>query len=487
MSFLTIGFAAVGAAVLLGWLIHLERTDRPEIAVLLVFAVVVLEVVLYPVQTEIPSGVFHLGGGSTSFRTLDGLIPIALLARLIVRRTPRAIGAPALWWVAFCFWILVGMYAGPSRATQAVFFAKNGWLSFDSALPRFQAKEIIYLGGAYALAAGVPIVSYIRHQGVLQRLLVPAGALATAVFLATMAGQSFSLSLPGLKGASLGDPGADTASAFVVLAMLALAFGSVRVDRKPLLVAFCIPLTLSVALAEQRAAFIGILASYGLLLAVLFSSNAKRRLLSRPTEGFLAFLGVAALVLIPTLGPVAMGQRDEPQLPFHQRIESTFGGKAKSESAADRRLIWDAAIKAIKERPVFGWGLGRQVRTYRTGFFDFATQPDMHNIYLDLLIRRGLVGLCLFLIAVALALRDGWKVWRHHPDSRVAAMAIGAIAGITGLLGKGLVESVLEKYRLAILLGLLLGMLRSARTSLTDDEWSRHPEQLPEPITTEAR
>jgi len=485
VSFLTIGFAAVGAAVLLGWLIHLERTDRPEIAVLLVFAVVVLEVVLYPVQTEIPSGVFHLGGGSTSFRTLDGLIPIALLARLIVRRTPRAIGAPALWWVAFCFWILVGMYAGPSGSTQAAFFAIHGWLSFDPVLPRYQAKEIIYLGGAYALAAGVPMIAYIRRQGVLQRLLMPAGALATVVFLTTMVGQSFSISLPGLKGATIGDPGADTASAFVVLAMLALTFGSARVARRPWLVAFCLPLTLSVALAEQRAAFIGILASYGLLLVVLFSSNAKRRLISRPTEGFLVFMAIAAMVLISTLGPVMIGQRDELQLPFHGRINSTFTGKGKSESAADRRLIWKAAEEAIKQRPAFGWGLGRRIRAYRTGYYDFTLYPDMHNIYLDLLLRRGLVGLGLFLMAVALSLRDGWRVWRFHPDSRVAAMAIGAIAGIMGLLGKGLVESIFEKYRLAILLGLLLGMLRSARTSLTDDEWSRHPERLPEPIAIE--
>ncbi|MDQ6696381.1 MAG: O-antigen ligase family protein, partial [Actinomycetota bacterium] len=369
--------------------------------------------------------------------------------------------------------------------SQSAYFLRNGWTSFDPVLPRFQAKEVIYLGGAYALAAGVPVLAYVRSTGVLRRLLVPAGALATFVFLATMAGQRFSISIPGLKGATLGNPGADTASAFVVLAMLAVAVGSVRVDRRPLLIAFGIPLTLSVALAEQRAAFIGIAASYGLLLAVLFSSNAKRRLISRPTEGFLAFLAIAALLLTATLGPVILRQRKDLVLPFHKRIESTFGGKGKSESAADRRLIWQSAIKAIKEKPAFGWGLGRTVRAYRTGFFDFALYPDMHNIYLDLLLRRGFVGLALFLIAVGLSLRDGWRVWRFHPDSRVGAMAIGAIAGIVGLLGKGLVESIFEKYRLAILLGLLLGMLRTARTSLTKDEWSRHPERLPEPVSLE--
>jgi hypothetical protein len=44
--------------------------------------------------------------------------------------------------------------------------------------------------------------------------------------------------------------------------------------------------------------------------------------------------------------------------------------------------------------------------------------------------------------------------------------ALACTALVLGLVAKGLVESIFEKYRLAILVGLLLGMMHSAALSL---------------------
>jgi hypothetical protein len=73
--------------------------------------------------------------------------------------------------------------------------------------------------------------------------------------------------------------------------------------------------------------------------------------------------------------------------------------------------------------------------------------------------------LVLFLLALVPALVNGITTWRLHADPAVAALALALVAVVIGLVTKGAVESIFEKYREATLLGLSLGMLRSAVTS----------------------
>jgi hypothetical protein len=73
--------------------------------------------------------------------------------------------------------------------------------------------------------------------------------------------------------------------------------------------------------------------------------------------------------------------------------------------------------------------------------------------------RTGAVGLILFAIPVAIGLVLALRGWRGLADPRLAAVALGAGAAIGGLLAKGLVESIFEKYRLSIFLAVLFGVV----------------------------
>lgn len=88
-----------------------------------------------------------------------------------------------------------------------------------------------------------------------------------------------------------------------------------------------------------------------------------------------------------------------------------------------------------------------------------------HNIGGDLLLRMGVAGLALFVLAMSVAIAQGLRFWRRANDPLAAALALGLVAAVVGWLSKAMVESMFEKYRLAVLLGLLLGMLRSAVTT----------------------
>ena len=81
----------------------------------------------------------------------------------------------------------------------------------------------------------------------------------------------------------------------------------------------------------------------------------------------------------------------------------------------------------------------------------------------------GLIGLLLFLVALSsLPVR---RLGRLAPAPRpeVAVFALALVAVVVGFVAKGMVESIFENYRLATVLGLSLGMLRSVVTSAGAD------------------
>jgi len=73
--------------------------------------------------------------------------------------------------------------------------------------------------------------------------------------------------------------------------------------------------------------------------------------------------------------------------------------------------------------------------------------------------------LIIFLLALTASIVNGITTWRLHTDPVVAALALALLAVVIGVVTKGMVESIFEKYREATLFGLTLGMLRAAVTS----------------------
>jgi len=91
------------------------------------------------------------------------------------------------------------------------------------------------------------------------------------------------------------------------------------------------------------------------------------------------------------------------------------------------------------------------------------------------LYRTGVIGLLLFAIPVLLALGTGVRGWLGAGDRLVAAVALGCTAVALGLLAKGLVESIFEKYRLTIFLAILIGLAIGAGTGVARPDGDRRP------------
>jgi hypothetical protein len=442
--------AAVVGAVLLGVFVHWERTGREHFVVLLLLAELVAETTLYDNQDLMPRDIFHPGSGAFEFRLPEVIITLALLARLVVRGRATRVGVPPLLWGAFGAWIFVALVEGVLRHNDL------------TQIP-YEGKVIVYVVGGYALAAGVPIGRFLEGR-CLEKLLRWTALAATVVVLLTAVHKTYGIHLPLLPLPTFGADGSDAATIYAAIGIIGLLLELAKEKRSLLNLLCVVPLLVSPFFSDQRAVLIMLGATVTVVVVVATGSTARRRLRVTSAEVLLTALAIVGVVLGVLLIPAAQSQ-NAVIVPFGSTIASTFNSTGKIESAEDRASKWSVAYSDIKQHPIIGNGLGVEFSFYEPGPNDFTMTDVTENIALDLWLRAGLIGLGLFVLAFLVSVFDGFVAWRIHPDRMVAVLALALMAVVIGFVAKGMVESIFEKYRLATMLGLTLGMLRSAVTS----------------------
>jgi O-antigen ligase len=445
------------AAVLLVVFWRLERRGRGVTVVAIIWALLLVEIVLYPNQSTVPPGIFHPVLGGLSFRLLDIVVPIAVAARISVHGFGK-FGGNALLWGAFVAWLMTAGLIG---------FINGNPLE----LAAFEGKVILYLSAIY-LTATIPAREYLASRQI-TRLIGVAAVVATVLLITDTAevAVDFGAQAPEDANAFLttgeeidlaGEVGADAATLFVALGILALAlaFNSPEPRQRATLMIAAAPLLASTIGGDQRAAYLELAVALALLIALILVS--RRALRTTPTEIGLAAMVVAALILVPTLVSTATGSEKTGRAPFEREIVASLSGPVEQQTTEVRLHQWRGVRELIVERPILGWGLGKEYEYFDPGFGEFFSVDLTHNIGLDLLLRSGLFGLLLFLAALGTTAYRGLRAWLGLRDGLLAALALGTLAAIGGLLAKGMAESLFEKYRVVVAFALLTGMLISA-------------------------
>jgi len=446
--------APVVIGVLLAVFVHWERTGREHWPVFLILGLLVFESSLYENQTDIPRGIFHPGGGSLQFRLPEVLITLALIARLVVRGRSTKVGVPALLWLAWAAWMVVEAVEGVLRHNSTV------------KLP-YEAKAIVYVVGAYALCSGIPVRRFFEGKG-FERLLRWSGLSATVLIFMTLAHKSYAVPLPLLKLTDFGVLGTDAASIFVALGVIGFLFELAKTHRSRLNLLVCVPLLFSAFFAFQRAALLALGASVTVVVIAALGPTARRRLRVGAGEVAVTALAVVGVALGVAVIPAITAQKPVT-VPFASTIgkavSQTVGSESKVESAQSRLNKWQVSLADARQQPILGQGLGFEYSYFAPGPNQFVVTDLTENIELDLWLRTGIIGLAIFLLALGTSIVNGLAIWRVHPDPMVGVFALALVAVVVGMVAKGQAESIFENYRLATVLGLELGMLRSAVTS----------------------
>ena len=223
-------------------------------------------------------------------------------------------------------------------------------------------------------------------------------------------------------------------------------------------------------------------------MLIALCAVSRRRLKAKPTELALAGLAVTALVVGPTVLETVSNQKPAA-VPFANQVTTGFASRGEQLTTQDRLNQWQVARGLIADRPVLGWGLGKTYFYFEPGSMEFFKLDITHNVGLDILLRTGAVGFLLFLAALATSIFGALRTWYRSQEELIAALALGVTAAVLGLIGKGMAESILEKYRIAVALGLFLGILLSAATAGEQLDEATEPKQelldlQPAPIPT---
>ncbi|HEC09917.1 MAG TPA: O-antigen ligase domain-containing protein [Acidimicrobiales bacterium] len=449
--------ALMGTLLLFGWFTGLERRGRGEVVVATVLGVALLEAVLFQSQNTVPSGLFRIPLGSFDVRPVDVLIPMALAARVLARPPGSRISFTALLWVAFVVWYAAGGITG--------YYGGNP-------VPEVigQVRSMLLFGGAYALVAGTDVRKLLGEKflRVVSRLLfaIALGYIAMIMLVGPTSVGAGPVTIP-----ELGGLGADTSSIISAMGlMLILVEISSPVHHRFRIVAGSLAMLIPL-IGDQAASIVGLVVMIGLTMLTSLTPRWRERVTVTPTE----FLLVVVLSLtVGLVGLTAAGRTED----ITSGVEDALVGNAQDSTSRLRVLLWEDARDFILESPVIGHGAGfRQILPDQ-----WPAPPSLvasHNILLDVTLRSGLVGLALFLAAMFSSFREVLTSWRSRLDPRLTMLSLGAGIGIGGILAKGMVESVFDKFRLAVFLGALLSMISGIARQAETAEWSPTGDWVP--------
>ena len=209
--------------------------------------------------------------------------------------------------------------------------------------------------------------------------------------------------------------------------------------------------------SENRMVWAALAAQLGLAVLLIGASASQ---LGRPQLRLRIGLSVAALLVLVAFGASIV---ERNQRLFH---EPTAAASLERDL---RPQLWSAALAEIREAPLLGHGFGREIAATR--FLALVPEGDLahprtlhsHNLFTDLAIQTGLVGLGLFLLVLAALAHEHWR-WLRDP--RVAPLGIVGLTLLAGFVVKNLTDDFLHRHTALVfwsLNAMLLGLAQRAR------------------------
>ena len=196
----------------------------------------------------------------------------------------------------------------------------------------------------------------------------------------------------------------------------------------------------------------------GFAAAVCFLGILENRKILYVTVAFLLILGIIVPYLIET------------PLNILGRLKSVF--VLSDSSSLDRKAIWQAAIRMVKDRPLFGLGY----TTFMGNFAKYGKDyyylkcgiiPYAHNCYLQIAAETGIVGLLSFLWLIGAFFIHSIRSLMKIKDKFHHAVLSGISAGIIATLVHSAVDTNLYSLQLSVLFWLMLGINAALQRNFT--------------------
>jgi O-antigen ligase len=233
------------------------------------------------------------------------------------------------------------------------------------------------------------------------------------------------------------------------IGLLAMAGGQAR----KLLVTATLALMLgAMVYTSSRGAFVGFVVGLGFFSVLLVSRKGGRQRLAR------LIMLAAGLFLVASLLRPGLLQRGHVQ----NFLELAEGSEVSTfEWRTEKR--WPHFFALAREKPWLGTGTYVDPTLSRT-----ANTP--HNGYLAIAVRSGFPAAALYVIFGLLAVWNGARLFRNHPDPDLALTALGLATAVVCVLVHNLAESTLVTPReIGRMFFLATGVLAGLRAAWSEE------------------
>lgn len=163
-------------------------------------------------------------------------------------------------------------------------------------------------------------------------------------------------------------------------------------------------------------------------------------------------LGLVALPIIPMVLPETIINR------------FTSIGDMKDSSTSYRVYIWMGTIAMIKDFWLSGIGMGQEAFTQVYPFYSYngIVAPHSHNLFLQILVESGVVGIAVFLLIVFFFLRKMMTGYQYGGKGDTMSTMLTAIsAGVCGFLVQGMFDNCFYNYRVMFVFWCMLALGRA--------------------------
>jgi putative inorganic carbon (HCO3(-)) transporter len=132
-----------------------------------------------------------------------------------------------------------------------------------------------------------------------------------------------------------------------------------------------------------------------------------------------------------------------------------------SDSSTSYRLsIWQATLRILQDFWAVGLGQGIEAYTKVYPYYGFnaVVAPHSHNLFLQIFVETGILGLLVFLGLLAAFFRTMASYLRKERDWRRKAVAMAMMSGVVGFLFQGIFDYVFYNNRVLLIFYIYLAL-----------------------------
>lgn len=231
-----------------------------------------------------------------------------------------------------------------------------------------------------------------------------------------------------------------------ILLVLPAAIGLMWVVKKPLArltyAGIAAVMLLALILTFSRGCWIGLL-----LAAAVFITFAAGKLWG---------LALIAPPLLPAVLPQSILNR------------FTSIGNMEDSSTSYRVYIWMGTLAMIRDFWISGIGMGAEAFTQVYPFYSYngIVAPHSHNLFLQILVESGVVGIVVFLLVLVLFFKKamvGYQIGGGK-GKPLSTLVCALCAGVCGFLIQGMFDNCFYNYRVMLIFWLTLGIAMAVCT-----------------------